>query len=678
MSEINLGSFANYRQMTTEVRDDLLKLQNFSEDLKLEQNAASIGEVLKKSADDAFDVAVIGEFKRGKSTLINALLEQEVLPADVMPATATLNRVTYSIQPFARIEYRTGETEDIAIDKLAEYVTKLTDESEQRAATVRMATVYYPTNYCKNNVDIIDTPGLNDDSTMAEVTLSVIPEIDAALFVIMAQSPFSEYERDFLENKLLSADLGRVLFVVTGIDRLDEDDVDRVLTSITDRINRYVIQKAKKLYGEDSAEFEIYKKKLGTPKVFGISAKQALKGKLKKDNDLLQRSRFIEFEKELERFLTEDRGAITLLVQVNKILSASYEIEKSVHLRISALSMGQQEFSEKYEEAKKKISEIRAHRDEEFEKVNVSADNAWRELRPQADAFWDAITQSAYDVIDNESITPDDIKKDRATATQERILKKVRKTSEDQGRLLSERIQVNVNSALGKEIDRLADFEGDFFASVSDIQQSFTIASGDNNPTDAKDLAIGSGIGFLIGGGLASGLYAGWKQGGGKGALIGGAVGLGSMVGIGLLAGALAIPFTWPVLIVASVVGAITGKFAVSKWVTGDAVEKYRKHLRAAIGEKYAEMARENDMNKTLRDQIDIAFNGLKGKIDSETETVLKDLESTLERLDKEIVQHQVLDEREKQELEKLLSEVDEIAGRADIHGKELATILEK
>ena len=347
MAENTFGSFAGYRQMVTDVRDDLLKLQDYSETLGLSQNAASIEEVLEKSSNDVFSVAVIGEFKRGKSTLINALLEQDVLPTDAMPATATLNRVTYSIQPFARIEYRDGNTEDVEIGKLAEYVTKLTEESEQRAATVKMATVYYPTNYCKNNVDIIDTPGLNDDSTMAEVTLSVLPEIDAALFVIMAQSPFSEYERDFLENKLMSSDLGRILFIVTGIDRLDEEDVDRVLDSIRERINRYVIEKAKKLYGENSPEFEVYKQKIGKPKIFGLSAKQALKGKLRGDNALLEVSRFPAFEQELERFLTEDRGAVSLQVQVNKILAAADEIVKNVQLRESALSMGRQEFQEK-------------------------------------------------------------------------------------------------------------------------------------------------------------------------------------------------------------------------------------------------------------------------------------------------------------------------------------------
>ena len=54
MAENTFGSFAGYRQMVTDVRDDLLKLQDYSETLGLSQNAASIEEVLEKSSNDVF------------------------------------------------------------------------------------------------------------------------------------------------------------------------------------------------------------------------------------------------------------------------------------------------------------------------------------------------------------------------------------------------------------------------------------------------------------------------------------------------------------------------------------------------------------------------------------------------------------------------------------------------
>ena len=84
------------------------------------------------------------------------MLGQEVLPADVLPATATLNRVTYSEEPYVQVEYKNGKSERVDINKLEDYVTKLTAESEERAETVKEATVYYDTEFCKNNVDIID------------------------------------------------------------------------------------------------------------------------------------------------------------------------------------------------------------------------------------------------------------------------------------------------------------------------------------------------------------------------------------------------------------------------------------------------------------------------------------------------------------------------------------------
>ncbi|NJO94311.1 MAG: hypothetical protein HC820_08155 [Hydrococcus sp. RM1_1_31] len=112
---------------------------------------------------------------------------------------------------------------------------------------------------------------------MDEVTLSVLPQVDAAIMVVMAQAPFSESERDFLETKLLTNDLGRIIFVVTGIDRFNNPaDVEKGVNYIRDRISKHVLQRAKEQYGDNSPEYEVYLKKIGTPKVFGLSAYQAL------------------------------------------------------------------------------------------------------------------------------------------------------------------------------------------------------------------------------------------------------------------------------------------------------------------------------------------------------------------------------------------------------------------
>ena len=81
-----------------------------------------------------FRVAVVGEFRRGKTTFINALLGKEILPVDALPTTATLNRITYGSVPKAYLCWKDGGREEIGIEELSRYVTKLTEASAETAS----------------------------------------------------------------------------------------------------------------------------------------------------------------------------------------------------------------------------------------------------------------------------------------------------------------------------------------------------------------------------------------------------------------------------------------------------------------------------------------------------------------------------------------------------------------
>jgi hypothetical protein len=59
-----------------------------------------------------------------------------------------------------------------------------------------------------------EAPGLNEEANMDQVTFSVLPEVDAAIMVISSLAPFSDLERKFIEEKLMTSDLGRIIFVV--------------------------------------------------------------------------------------------------------------------------------------------------------------------------------------------------------------------------------------------------------------------------------------------------------------------------------------------------------------------------------------------------------------------------------------------------------------------------------
>ena len=681
--ETSFSGFINYKQTMTSITTDLKKLREYSEKLDLNGNINGIDEILKRMANDNFNVAIVGEFKRGKSTVINALLGKNILPVDVLPTTATLNKITYNVTPFVTVEYKDGRKEQIGIEELDNYVTKLTRESEERAKTIKEAVVYYPINYCKNGVTIIDTPGLNDDAAMTEVTMSVLPTIDAALMVIMAQAPFSESERDFLESKIITSDLGRVLFVVTGIDLLDEEDVDRVLENIKRRIQEHVLKKAESVYGVDSREYQTYQRKLGNINLYGLSAKKALKAKVKGDVQMLEDSCFPTFEAALEKFLSEERGAITLSVPVSRIKTASMELVKAIQLRMSSMDMMASEFEKKYTAALGEIESVRKERSREFDTVNENADKAFAGLLPMIDSYWDTVEQAVSDAIDAYPISNSDLKKENAAAMAQALTNQVKNAVAKVSQTVSERIQNAINVALEGEAQRLAGFENYFFQATERIHGMFmpqrTSASG-------GDSVIGVVANSLVGFGIG-GVYVGFKEAGWKGALLGGATGVGGMAlgnfGVfSLLMPALAIPITWPVVIVGSlVVGALSffsSKWVVDKTFSREKIETYKASFKAQVLEEIQRMKGENNFAETVRRQVDEAFGALKEKIRKETENILEDTQNQLTQIKVELAQQQVSGSKEKEQLDEMLESINQICVRAEELEQQLVGILSR
>lgn len=669
MKNENFGSFAAYRQIEMGLSGDLNTLKEYSLKLGLTENAAAIEETQNKVLSNKFDVAIVGEFKRGKSTLINALIGQGVLPMDVLPTTATINRVTYDPQKYAHIIFKDGRKEDVHIDRLEEYVTKLSEESEEMAKTVEAAIIHYPVPYCKNNVDIIDTPGLNDDESMTTVTMSVLPTVDAAIMVIMAQSPFSDSERRLLESNLLTNDLGRILFAVTGIDRLDEDEVEKVLTNITNRINTHVLIKAKKMYGLDSEEYREYKRKMGTVRVFGLSAKQALKAKITHNNELLETSCFPAFEQELERFLTEDRGAVMLSAPVARILGGAIEIAKAMELRQHALNMDDSTFDEKYQRATAVIQNIRKERAKEFSEINQNAENTFRDLKPLITSYWRNLENAAVQAIDAANISADDIKNDAVAQTAERLISKASDAMREASQLATEQIQEKINMALGKEAERMTKFESNFMQETAQLQASFVDTSGKSSNTDLAITAVASS---LLGYGLG-GVYLGYKEGGWKGAVLGGATSMvgtvGSAVGFGVLTAALAIPVTWPVLLVggigAALAGTFTGKWALGKVFTGKKIAEFKEKIVVAVKDELIKMKIQSSLSSDVSKQVDLAFNALKQKIENESEAILIDTEQQLRKISADRAHAHALNEQEEKVFEEMKDKLEDISKRA-------------
>lgn len=659
-------SFVDYNRVVLDLSADLRKLADHAHTLDLADSAELIAKVLDRLENDVFSVAVVGEFKRGKSTFINALLGVEVLPTDVLPTTATLNRVTFGVDKRVTIDYKDGRAEVIEYDRLSEYVTKMSSEAEEVAKTIKNATVYYPSPYCRNRVDVIDTPGLNDDEAMTEVTLGVLPEVDAAILVIIAQSPFGEYERQFLETRLLSSDLGRVIFVVNAIDRCNTpEEAERLVEGVRLRIAGNVMERAKRQFGEGSEQFGLYVRKIGKPRVFGVSAYQALKAKTTNDLSLLETSNFPAFEAELQKFLTEHRGAMMLHVPLNRALTASREILDSIALQQRALKVKAEEFEQAVAAAEADVEALRVRKAEEIAKIDAAGRDLSNRVMSFAPGFIERVRNAVLGEIDRFEITGQHVssvagRKEFDSALNNRINGAVTAVIDDQTLALQGAVEV----ALSREIKRLQGFGQDVSSLMGLITRRFTDISGEAEKRDRGAMGEGVAAALSVVTGFG-GIWGGYRSAGWRGAGVGSAATLGTTAVGAFALGILSLPFTFPALLALGVASFFTGGWAADKFLKSRKIESFRQKVRDGAEKRLRENLDEQEVRHRFQSAAHEAFAAFRDSVIAETDSTLNAATTTLAKLRQQHARGQAQTDEEARTVAAIRRDVEAIAERA-------------
>jgi GTP-binding protein EngB required for normal cell division len=244
--------------------------------------AAEVAEQVAEAAGRlqglVLEVAVVGEFKRGKSSLINALLGRQVLPVGMLPLTA-VPTVLERGQEGLLVEYADGRHQQHPLDQLARFVIE--DANPANALGVARVTARLHAPLLDDGVRLVDTPGVGsvlDHNTLA--TDAYLPSLDAAVLVTAADPPISKAERAFLER--VAEHAVRLFVVLNKADYLHPDDLERTV-AFTGRVVRQAVP--------------------GWPgPVYPLSARPGAG-----DPDGLRR-----FQQDLERFLRQERaGAVT-------------------------------------------------------------------------------------------------------------------------------------------------------------------------------------------------------------------------------------------------------------------------------------------------------------------------------------------------------------------------------
>ena len=216
------------------------------------RSVASFIDEVREQMLQPFKIGVVGDFTRGKTTLINAILGRQLLVSDIRPNTATRTIIRFDENEHFRVKYYEGlnlspiEGQDLTPQKLAEYTSDATveeayfgrlDGEKSLAEIIEDVEIWIKSDYLRSrNIELYDTPGL--ESMFEEhqvITYNTLPHLDTILFAIQANPGISDEEITFLAS--FKDIMSRFTFVITKIDQLEtQKDRDTLVRFVTERI----------------------------------------------------------------------------------------------------------------------------------------------------------------------------------------------------------------------------------------------------------------------------------------------------------------------------------------------------------------------------------------------------------------------------------------------------------
>jgi len=245
------------------IRAVLARLAEAADVAGLDSVARDIRTVrIPKLDEERFSLVVLGEFNHGKSTFVNALLGQPVLPTGITPTTAVLAHLSHGPALRAELVMESGQRLPIDPARLADFATVEGLAGHPAAPSgddaIHYIDIQLPAPVLEGRLTIVDTPGVNDiNEQRAEITYGYIPRADAAVFLLDGTQILTASERQFLEERILRSSRERLIFVMAKADLLDDAELAETTRFAREHLARIVPE----------------------PAIFAVSARRELAGK---------------------------------------------------------------------------------------------------------------------------------------------------------------------------------------------------------------------------------------------------------------------------------------------------------------------------------------------------------------------------------------------------------------
>ncbi|MGM3309023.1 dynamin family protein [Anabaena sp. WFMT] len=282
-----------YQEITNSLKSTC-KLINLDQKSKLYQDVITISNHL---ANPNFQIAVFGPFNHGKSTLLNAMLGNRTLPIDLIPTTGAAITVKYGSDVRTRIMLVDGtEIYRSGTDILQKFA--ILDGNRQMRKDVASVEVFCPHPFLETGIEFVDLPGTNDREAQDNLVRDKLLETDLVIQLLDARKLMTLGERENLRDWLLDRGIKTVIFVANFLNLLEPEEQKQVQNRL--------------LFVAESFRSEL---PAGFSNLYRVDALPALRARLKGDVALANSSGLAAFETALQNIvgiLQQNTGGVRL------------------------------------------------------------------------------------------------------------------------------------------------------------------------------------------------------------------------------------------------------------------------------------------------------------------------------------------------------------------------------
>lgn len=654
-------SYDDMKQKKSKIMHSLIDLAGIVDNLNemgLAINGSALLDLKKKLESDNFKVLVIGEFKNGKSTFINSLMGNKVLPAYSTPCTAVINEVIYGKDPKATLYFKNPLPEEIStditpeakqhlkkfegkevppieldVDGLVNYVA-IPDPGKDQADSIKelpysKVVLEYPIELCHDGIEIIDSPGLNENGTRTKVTEEYLNQADAILFVFRCPKIAGASEMDYITDQIHARGHNDIFFICNAINQIPEEEQDRLIHFGNKKLSPLTA------LGEDG--------------IFYVDALGALNAKKEKNSDALSKTGIPDFENALSEYLRNNKGKAKLM-QIITPCTSFIEALKTQHIKtyIASLDQDVEALEKKIKDAMPNLDLAEKRKDLVCKKIDLGMQELEKHVIDLMNAQYGVIIRKIPKYVDDMDLenymTVNPFKqKEKKEALEKEVLTKLEQFVQKE---MGEWIKSDLKIAIDSDIDKLQQDIGDdidiFYEKLDEFRYK---VSGVEKPKDISGFERVSAtiLGTIVGGPMYG--------------VLGASLGLGeiakrSAVTVGAaFAGGVILAFT-PIgmaAITTAATVALVGAGILQLATGGKALtDKYKKKLKEGFIDSLKEGREQGckdyakDITKDVKGHFNLVNEALDNEIQiekSKVEALQKDKEDSASEREQKLIQ---------------------------------------